>query len=103
MTTLSKEKDELLAHMQARTLRQRHRQKKKLQFASNTERKREQFPLLPVYAYMCNYVMVTLLLCLLLLFTSEQIDFLLSFFLFLFVFSFVIYKKHMYKKKQKLD
>jgi hypothetical protein len=30
MTTLSKEKDELLAHMQARTLRQRQRQKKKL-------------------------------------------------------------------------
>ncbi len=88
-----KEKDELLAHMQAhrsaRTLHQRHRQKKQLQLAQKKEK--ELFSLVAciyVYVYMCNDVIVTSMPCLLQLFASEQINvFLLSVSVYIYIYA----------------
>jgi hypothetical protein len=97
ITALSKEKDELLAHTQTnkRALCINVTIKKAITVCSEERERENDFLFLPVYGYMCNHVIVTLLPCFLLLFTSEQIDFLRYFFLFFLH----IYIKHMYKKK----
>jgi hypothetical protein len=73
--------------VRARTLHQRHRQKKQLQFAQKKERELfSLFACICICTYICNDVIVTSMPCLLLLFASEQINVLHYFFLFFLLF-----------------
>lgn len=93
------EKDELLAHIQARKsahFASTSPSKKQLQFAQKKEK--ELFSLFAyicicVHIYMCNDVIVTSMPCLLLLFASEQINVVHYFFLSLYIYIVYVQKK----------